>query len=67
MEVTVNHQNYRLNAGCSVAEMLTEVLQNEPKNIAVAVNQRIINKTNWSTHQLMPSDQIVLIKATQGG
>jgi len=67
MEITVNHQNYHLNAGCSVAEMLSVVLQSEPRNIAVAINQSIVARSNWHMHLLMPGDQVILIKATQGG
>ena len=67
MEVTVNHQHYQLNADCSVAEMLSVVLQTEAKSIAVAVNQTIISKSNWHSHLLRSGDQVMLIKATQGG
>ncbi|WP_285058030.1 sulfur carrier protein ThiS [Pedobacter ginsengisoli] len=67
MEVTVNQQNHQLNEACSVAQMLSVVLSGEIKGIAVAVNQTIITKSSWSHHLLKEGDQVMLIKATQGG
>ena len=67
MEITVNHQKYELNTECSVGEMLTSFLQIDAKNIAVAINQQIIPKAHWHNQVLMPGDQVLLIKATQGG
>lgn len=67
MEVTVNQQNHQLNEACSVAQMLSVVLSGEIKGIAVAVNQIIITRSSWSDHLLKEGDQVMLIKATQGG
>lgn len=66
MEITVNQQSYQLNAPCSVEQMLS--LVNAPaKGIAVAVNQTIVAKSDWPARVLQQGDQVVLIKATQGG
>jgi sulfur carrier protein len=66
MEVTVNQQNYHLNEVCSVEQMLTVV--NAPaQGIAVAINQTIVARSEWAAHGLKQGDQIILIKATQGG
>ncbi|WP_316789020.1 sulfur carrier protein ThiS [Pedobacter frigoris] len=67
MKVTVNHKNYVLDDACSVEQMLSVVLQKEAKGIAVAINQSIISKPHWSAQLLKEGDQILLIKATQGG
>ena len=67
MEITVNQKNYNLEDACSVEQMLSAVLHTEAKGIAVAINQNIISKSNWRLHQLKQGDQIMLIKATQGG
>ena len=40
------------------------IIQN---GIAIAVNQNIITKTNWATTLLKNNDEILIIKATQGG
>jgi sulfur carrier protein len=67
MEVTINNQNYLLNEACSIEQMLALVIAAETDGLAIAVNQTIISKSGWTTHMLNPGDQIILIKATQGG
>lgn len=67
MEVTINNQNYLLNAACSIEQMLAAVISTETNGLAIAVNQTIIPKSDWATHVLNPADQVILIKATQGG
>ncbi|MBE9598317.1 sulfur carrier protein ThiS [Pedobacter sp. MC2016-24] len=66
MEITVNQQNHQLNEPCSVEQMLF-MLEAPAKGIAVAVNHSIISKSDWPNHVLKHGDQIMLIKATQGG
>lgn len=67
MEVTINNQNHLLNEACSIAQMLTHVRFSETNGLAIAVNQTIISKSNWDRHVLNPGDQVIIIKATQGG
>lgn len=67
MEITVNQQPYVLNASCSVTELLCDVLRFSDSGIAVAVNQAVVSKADWPARFLQPGDQVMLIKATQGG
>ena len=67
MEITVNQQTYQVTPVCSVQHLLTVVLNTTANGIALAVNQAIIPKSNWQSHILNPGDQIIIIKATQGG
>ncbi|MBB6236958.1 sulfur carrier protein [Pedobacter sp. AK013] len=67
MEVTINNQNHLLNEACSIEQMLALVLFSETDGLAIAVNQTIISKSDWATHALSQGDQIIIIKATQGG
>ncbi|RLJ73718.1 sulfur carrier protein ThiS [Pedobacter alluvionis] len=67
MEVTINNQNYQLNEACSIEQMLATVISTETNGLAIAVNQTIISKSDWDRHVLNPGDQIIIIKATQGG
>jgi sulfur carrier protein len=67
MEVTVNQQKFTVSADCSVAQLLTLTFDRPATGIAVAVNQTIVSKANWNTYLLRPQDQVILIKATQGG
>lgn len=67
MEITVNQQTYQVTDVCNVQQMLAIVFDAQPKGIAVAINQAIIPRANWDNQILSPNDQIVIIKATQGG
>jgi sulfur carrier protein len=67
MEITVNNQPLNLDAPSSVSQLLSAVLQIPPTGIAIAVNQAIVSKSDWQEYVLQPGDQVVLIKATQGG
>ena len=67
MEITVNNKPFTLIGAFSITRLLLDVLQIPATGIAVAVNQTIVSKSVWSDYLLKPGDQLVLIKATQGG
>lgn len=48
-------------------QLLQELGLLASKGIAVAVNNKVIPKTNWNTFQLTENDTITIIRATQGG
>ena len=60
------------NEAVEIADNLTlakfiDNLEIEISGIAVAINEEIISRTNWSLCKLKLNDNIVLIKATAGG
>ena len=67
MEITVNNQSLTLNGSSSVSQLLSAVLKIPGTGIAVAVNQAIVSKSDWTEYLLQPGDRVVLIKPTQGG
>ena len=67
MEITVNEKKYDLEDSCSVEQMLALVLETGARGIAVAINQNIVSKPDWPACILSHGDQVILIKATQGG
>lgn len=67
MEVTVNNQNYQLKDSCSIEQLLATIISTGTDGLAIAVNQTIISKSVWDTYLLNPGDQVIVIKATQGG
>jgi sulfur carrier protein len=67
MEITINHKSYDVDDRCSLEYLLNDVLQSGVKGIAIAVNQHIVPKSAWPEHVLQHGDQIIIIKATQGG
>jgi sulfur carrier protein len=67
MEITINQEAYQVNSASSVLHILTDVLNLPSTGIAVAINHAIVPKAEWESHSLNPGDQIIIIKATQGG
>lgn len=67
MEITINQQKHQFDDNCTVAQLLASVIPGEIKGMAVAVNQTIVTKASWADHFLKDGDQVLLIKATQGG
>jgi sulfur carrier protein len=67
MDITVNQQAYSVSDNCSLEQLVSAVLQQPVKGVAIAVNQDIVHKADWAQYFLNPGDSIILIKATQGG
>ncbi|HYG49896.1 MAG TPA: sulfur carrier protein ThiS [Flavobacteriales bacterium] len=69
MEITINNQLKSLQGetGLSLQQLLDLEIPGKQKGIAVAVNNRVVPKAQWSTTLLSPNDSLLIIKATQGG
>lgn len=68
MELKINNQlkNFEQET-ISVQELLDLERPNKQKGIAIGVNGSIISKIHWKNTFLFPSDDILIITATQGG
>jgi sulfur carrier protein len=66
MNVIVNNNSQSIKEESSVQTMAAQ-LKIESKGIAIAINQTVISKSDWSIIQLKENDNITIIKATQGG
>jgi len=67
MEITVNDQRKEIPENYSVQQLLSGIFPDTSKGIAVAINQSVVAKNQWTSHILQPNDRITVIKATQGG
>lgn len=67
MEITVNNQLFQVNEESTLSTLLSTIVHIPESGIAIAVNQLVVSKSQWSIHLLQSGDQVVLIKATQGG
>ena len=68
MEILINGKRERIDD----VETLVEVLQTMPLDInqggiAVAVNDKVVSKSDWSTMAIHTGDRIEVIHAVQGG
>jgi sulfur carrier protein len=67
MEIVLNNQAKEININISVQQLLNETVGEKQKGIAVAINNTVIPKAKWNEQLLQPNDNILIIKATQGG
>lgn len=65
MKVTVN--NKEMETGSATLQQLTEELALPIQGIAIAVNNRIVPRTEWVDYALTEGISIVIIKAACGG
>ncbi len=66
MKIFINKREVEIASALSVLEFL-ELQDIKPQGIALAINNRIIGRDNWSTTHLNESDNITIIQATYGG
>jgi sulfur carrier protein len=66
MRIKLNNQIKILAAQLTVQQLMDLILS-EQRGIAIAVNHVVIQRFNWPDHQLNEDDEVLIIKATQGG
>lgn len=66
MKVTVNSKETEVLDGCTLAQLALS-LELPERGVAVAVNNRMIPRTQWESYGLQPNDSLVIIKAACGG
>lgn len=67
MEVHVNNKLYAVQPGTTIAALLQFIQLPSEKGIAVAVNNEVVPRVTWGQVSLSHSDNITIIRATQGG
>ncbi|CAM3901699.1 sulfur carrier protein ThiS [Flavobacterium sinopsychrotolerans] len=68
MELKINNQTKHFSTGNLTVQALLDLEIPEKQNgIAVAINNIVIPKSNWNSHPIQETDDILIISATQGG
>ncbi|WP_215238019.1 sulfur carrier protein ThiS [Dyadobacter helix] len=67
MEIKINQTPSVIPDTFTVQQLLTEIFETNHQGIAVAINNQVVSKSQWALHQLQPDDQLIIIRATQGG
>lgn len=65
MTITVNRQQVETQA--TLLSQLADELKLPAQGVAIAVNNKMIPRTEWNKFQLSENDSIVIIKAACGG
>ena len=66
MKILVNSESKDF-LGKSLSELVQSLNMVNTNGIALAVNEKVVSKTEWEKFQLNDSDKVLIIKATQGG
>lgn len=68
MELNINHQTkFFEELPGSLAELMLLEAPQKIKGIAVALNNQVVPRVQWTTTPLNDRDTILIITATQGG
>jgi sulfur carrier protein len=67
MNINYNKQRIELAENTSVLAFVISQVGNKQNGIAVAVNEAIVPKSLWGETSLQANDNLLIIKATQGG
>ena len=67
MKIFINRHSKVIATGSNLQQLLNDMCMQSQKGIAVAVNEQVFQKSDWENHRLKENDQVMIIKATQGG
>lgn len=64
--VEVNQKKHQVLENSTLQDLIMN-LNIQTNGIAIAINNHVIKKTDWDSKGLQNSDDILIIKSTQGG
>ncbi len=67
MKIFVNNQPIQTEEQTSLFSLVLSQVGENSKGLAVAVNEEVVPKNEWEKTMLNQHDQVLIIKATQGG
>lgn len=68
MEITINNRVKNLSdKNLTVQQLLNLEIPEKQKGIAIAINNTVVPRKEWETKNILQNDNILIIKATQGG
>jgi sulfur carrier protein len=65
--ISINDKTYSLTNAQSLTDLFSSLNMDVAKGVAVALNNKVIPRTEWNNYIVNKNDKIILIKATQGG
>jgi sulfur carrier protein len=67
MTITINNKQVEVVAQEVLQQIVFDQIGEDTKGIAVAINGQVISKDFWQETSVSENDDILIIKATQGG
>ncbi len=65
--IYINDKAHPFEQEQSLTDLLKNLKMDVAKGIAVAVNNKVIPRSEWNNCKINSDDKLLLIKATQGG
>ena len=66
IDITVNNEPYQFKEAVDLPVLLDQ-LKIPAKGIAIAINDVVVSRVNWNKTKIRDKDNILVIKAVQGG
>ena len=67
MQISINNELKEVSSQLNIESLLEEISLPSTTGIAVAVNNQVVKKSAWGKFCLSENDEIIIIKAVQGG
>ncbi len=67
IKIKLNDDELSLALGATVETLLQQASMDGMERIAIAVNDTVIQRSEWPNYQLQDSDQVLMIAPIQGG
>ena len=67
MTISINNQTIEVEAQTKLSNLVFQQVGENSKGIAVAINGQEIPKDSWMETPVKENDELLIIKATQGG
>lgn len=67
ISVLLNDEPMCLDKGSTVEAMVRQLEVGNADRVAVAVNDQVVSRDQWSRHELTDQDRVLLIAPIQGG
>ncbi|HEX5132559.1 MAG TPA: sulfur carrier protein ThiS [Candidatus Krumholzibacteria bacterium] len=68
MRIRLNGNETDIESGAAVTDLLHELgIAPDTAGVAVALNETIVPRAEWSSRRLAPGDAVEVVRAVQGG
>jgi sulfur carrier protein len=67
MIISVNGAPLEVPKETNLSTLLSMLKVDRPAGIAVALNETVVPRNDWEKMHMQPNDQVLIIRATQGG
>ena len=67
IRIVINDDEISLEQGGTVDSLLRQLSIEGVERLAVAVNDTVIRRSDWSSYQLSDNDRVLMIAPIQGG